>query len=1495
MLVVVLVSLQAALLIVFQFPAVQTSLVHLVSKGLSNGPINGKLSIGKVYFVFFNNLILNDVSIVSTDKSPLLDSLKIHYNQSDTLVSARKVAIKLSPSELFKLNIKLDKVTISDGVFNLQEEGDRLSNLDRIFYLNQPSPKDTTQSSLMLEANSLKLNNFRFTLNTPQKAQFEGDSIINFSNLRVSDIYVDLSDIQLVRDTLYAVVNNISGRDISGFTLKNLSGNVRVCGTETLISDLLMQDSYSTVDADYFYMRYKTAKDFSDFTSKVELGAKFTGTYLDFHTIGRITPTLYNSSLGFTIDGEVSGPVRDMRSESLRVATKTGLSYIDFKAKVIGLPNVSKTMAIAEVKNSGTTFRDLAKIVASIDNDPINRSLAAMSPFTYYKFKGVLSGLLDDFAIDGLITSPAGNADVDIIYRNEKAGSRFIGDIQTFNLNLGRILGNDFLGELSFKGKANALFGKGEDGMRIVIDTAQISNVGINGYDYSNIIACGELTERTFNGYVESNDPNLSLVYNGLLSFVMDGESKYDFTANLGHANLQELNLNTGTDVTKLSFDANVSFVNKDNNYFNGNIDLNDISYATLSDEYKLEAISINTLSSDTLYKASLVSDIALIEYSGSGSIPVFVNKVKDMAISSKLDNYLKYDSTIVYDSGAYNLFVETYDSYNLTKVLVPGLFIMDSTQVNVQINKDDKLYANIKSGRLALGANYIKKLNLNLISSPTSPSILNLTSDRIRLAGMMTDHNDVLITADTNRIGLGLSFKNDSTESDNAIMLGHVDFNDNKEIDVNILDGSSITLRGEKWNFTPAIIKFADSTISVENFNIINDSQSFSLNGNISQKYADTLNFGLKNFNIGILNLFMDKDFKLEGHFSGNGIISDLYRDPKVFFNINGDDVSAYGNKVGKLKLMSKWDQTGKQLNLLAKSNLDDKANFHATGYYKPETGFIDVNASLDELSLTYFEPFLEGIISRSSGSVTGDLKLFGTLDKLALVGSDCKFNNLGFVLDYTNVPYKLNGIFDLNEKGIFFDNLPIYDNFNNKGVVNGNLSYDYFRDLALNLNIDFTNLHALNTTEKENEYFYGKAFATGDVKIHGPLSTIGIDINVIANKNTSIHIPLSSSSSATETNLLTFVEPQKDIWVDPYEELSSNNLKTASSPTTLDVNVIAKATPDAEILIEINKAVGDVIKANGSGDIRLDIRPSNDIFDIFGDYKVDAGSYKFVLGGFAAKDFTLEPGGSIIFNGDLANTNLNLDAVYHTKASINTLIADTSSVSARRNVNCIIGMQGRMMNPELDFKIDIPDLDPTTKIRVESALNTPGKIQKQFMALLVSGGFIPDEQSGIANNSSILYSNASEILSNQINMIFQQLGIPLDLGLNYQPGERGSDIFDVAVSTQLFNNRVIINGNIGNDPYGTSRSDVVGNIDVEVKLDNSGNLRLNLFSHSEDKYSAYNDNSNSQRSGVGVLYQKEFNYFKNLLKGKSKAEKAYRKQERSKRKALKKKENQK
>ena len=72
-------------------------------------------------------------------------------------------------------------------------------------------------------------------------------------------------------------------------------------------------------------------------------------------------------------------------------------------------------------------------------------------------------------------------------------------------------------------------------------------------------------------------------------------------------------------------------------------------------------------------------------------------------------------------------------------------------------------------------------------------------------------------------------------------------------------------------------------------------------------------------------------------------------------------------------------------------------------------------------------------------------------------------------------------------------------------------------------------------------------------------------------------------------------------------------------------------------------------------------------------------------------------------------------------------------------------------------------------------------------------------------------------------------------------------------------------MNGAIGNRMYqSNSSNDLAGDLDIEVKLNRSGAWRLTLFSHSVDQYTNYLDDS--QRNGIGMAYQKEFNTFKEL-----------------------------
>ena len=636
--------------------------------------------------------------------------------------------------------------------------------------------------------------------------------------------------------------------------------------------------------------------------------------------------------------------------------------------------------------------------------------------------------------------------------------------------------------------------------------------------------------------------------------------------------------------------------------------------------------------------------------------------------------------------------------------------------------------------------------------------------------------------------------------------------------------------------------------------------SDTLLISGAISEDPDRQLNVKLGNLDMSILNSFMETDLDLGGRLSGKVELFNFFSGMGASMEVKGHDLTLLGQYLGDLSILSRRDLAKDRFNILVNNYVNGNNPINASGYFVPGRNYINFNLSLKDLSLRYLSPLLSDFLTVSYGGISGDIGITGQPDMLILNSSNTHIDSLLITPLFTGVPYLIDGPVNISQRRIDLQRLSISDPAGSTGILDGSITHDFFHNIFIDAGLEFSNFMCLNTGEHDNDRFYGSAYASGNISMSGPVNSLVIDADVSTDDRTSIHVPMSSSSSASTTDLISYTDFRKQAeQADTVLLTASSENERKTSSGNIEIRARAEITQGAELFIEMNKQLGEILRCTGNGNIDLTLVPSQNVMDMRGDYTIYDGSYHFALS-IQSRDFLLNEGGTIAFNGDFKNTNLNVGATYRTKASISTLISDTTSVGNRRNVNCGIQLQGPLTNPELSFSIDIPDLDPITKGRVESALSTPDKVQKQFMALLISGSFVPDEQSGIVNNSTILYSNASEILSNQFNNIFRQLDIPLDLGLNYQPGVAtgGKDMFDVAISYQAFNNRLIINGNVGNSE---TSSNWAGDFDAEIKVDRQGKLRITLFTRSADSYSNYLDNT--QRSGFGITYQDEFDTF--------------------------------
>lgn len=633
-------------------------------------------------------------------------------------------------------------------------------------------------------------------------------------------------------------------------------------------------------------------------------------------------------------------------------------------------------------------------------------------------------------------------------------------------------------------------------------------------------------------------------------------------------------------------------------------------------------------------------------------------------------------------------------------------------------------------------------------------------------------------------------------------------------EKNIHIAEGSSsISFNGKDWDFGESGISKGGGGLRVDEFSIRNESQMICCSGDLK----DRLMLTIKDINLKVT----DKPMTLNG---------------------TGEYSAGTGNLLADIVCRN-----------------EDLESLRLSGGINLAKKEVDASARIKELDLGYLAPLTRNIFSEMSGRINGSVKASGSIENLSLSSDSLRLENAGLRLAATNVCYTIDGPMEISGNRLVIPELLISDGNSGRGRLSGSVDLRNFKKISLEAAMDFTDLLLLNRSADSIEGLYGKLSASGKVDLNGPLDALKINADAATAGSSSVHVPLGSAS-AEDGKILTFVPPYVER--DPYEIMIARRERRSRKKTSnLQLNAHIDATPDLEAVVEVDRKSGHMLTARGEGDINLRLEPSKDIMDLSGDYIITEGKYHFAaLQSVAERDFIIDPGSSIKLNGKPADSRLDITARYKLKASLAPLTMDTLSVTSRRNVECILGISDRLSEPELDFDIDIPDIDPTTSSMIQSALNTDDKVQKQFVALLITGCFVPNEQSGIQlNGTNMVYTNLSSIMSSQINNILQTFNIPVDMGLNYQQNESGKNIFDVAISTQLFDNRVLVNGSIGNRQYNNGKkADVVGDIDIEVKIDKPGKFRFKLFSHSADDYTNFLDNT--QRSGVGFTYQTEF-----------------------------------
>ena len=303
------------------------------------------------------------------------------------------------------------------------------------------------------------------------------------------------------------------------------------------------------------------------------------------------------------------------------------------------------------------------------------------------------------------------------------------------------------------------------------------------------------------------------------------------------------------------------------------------------------------------------------------------------------------------------------------------------------------------------------------------------------------------------------------------------------------------------------------------------------------------------------------------------------------------------------------------------------------------------------------------------------------------------------------------------------------------------------------------------------------------------------------------------------------------------------------------------------------------DRLLCKGNGDVAIHYDPKGNV-TISGEYNMTSGGYLVTMkGDLLNKEFKIQNGSKIVFPGNFSDAELTLNANYSIP-SVNLKDLDesfTTLASLNRTtfpVDCKLSVTGQISAPQVGFDLEVKNTSDDVQALVHNIIGTPDMLnQEVFYLLLFSKFYTPDYANSSQNNSgSELSSFASASLTSQLNNILASISDNFTLGTNFH-SDKGdfSDVdVDVSLSTTLFNDRLILNGNLGyRDPSNrvglrSSTNSFIGDFDVEYMINRTGTLRAKAYSHYNER--DYSINNALTTQGIGFIMRKDFKTLKDL-----------------------------
>ena len=168
----------------------------------------------------------------------------------------------------------------------------------------------------------------------------------------------------------------------------------------------------------------------------------------------------------------------------------------------------------------------------------------------------------------------------------------------------------------------------------------------------------------------------------------------------------------------------------------------------------------------------------------------------------------------------------------------------------------------------------------------------------------------------------------------------------------------------------------------------------------------------------------------------------------------------------------------------------------------------------------------------------------------------------------------------------------------------------------------------------------------------------------------------------------------------------------------------------------------------------------------------------------------------------------------------------------------------------------------------QMKSLIDTDDMMTRQIVYLLILNRFYTPEYTGTTNSNDYFSAAASSALSSQLSTLLNSITDKVQIGTNIRAGEdwgiRETEV-EMLLSSQLLNNRLLLNGNFGYKNNALQKNAFIGEFDLEYKLTKNGEIRLKAYNHANDMYQYLRQSMMTQ--GVGLMFKKDFTTFSEIF----------------------------